>query len=115
MRHRRQSLFRQLSGGSTEAAQIGPRVVSEESCHEDRSRESDERTPSRRFEYAASCAGGFVRAGRELDSCTGLRASNLCQRPGKTLCFQHSEYREQGESASMVQRPPGLVLKYRWL
>jgi hypothetical protein len=76
MRSRGKALLRNLSGGATGAAKMGPRAVSNEACHEDRGRERDECAPGCRFEDAAS-AFDFVRAGHVLDSYAGLRASNL--------------------------------------
>src|SRR5713226_1081392 len=111
IRSRGLALLHEVRGGTSEVARMCPRAVSEDPCHEDYSRESNQRAPSRRFEYAVTGAAGFVLAGHELYSCTGFRAQNPSQGPGETWHSQCTKYRGQLELSSMVQEVPRFSTK----
>jgi len=76
-----------LERRGTKISRMSPRVVFENSCREDSARESDERTPSPRFESAACGAGSFLAAGHGLDSCELDCGPQILSRDPVTFVF----------------------------
>src|SRR6266581_5242861 len=103
MRGQRRGLLRYLSGRVTKIARMSPRVVSENSCHQDSARECDERTPSRRFEYAAGGAGSFVAAGHGLGFCELDCGPQILPRDPVNVVFSAQRVSWTGQIRSMVQ------------
>src|SRR5437016_3253107 len=115
MRGQRRGLLPYLSVGATKVARMSPRVVSENSCHEDSARESDERAPSRRFEHAAGGAGSFVATRHGLDLSELDCGPQILSRDPVDVCVLcTASIADRSNPGRWYRGPPGLVLEYRW-